>query len=70
MPRYKVTVKFDRTNPETNEPEIDQVREGIFESESEETAKTEYLNRVRANEPTLTELKETTAEEVAEDGGE
>lgn len=58
MPRYKVTVKFDRTNPETNDIETNQVRESVFESENEESAKTEYLERVKENEPTLTEIKE------------
>lgn len=53
MARFKVTVKFDRVNPETNESEKSE-RESIFESENAETAKAEYLERFKENEPSAT----------------
>lgn len=62
MPRFKVTVKFDRVNPETNEPEKSE-REGIFEAEDAQTAEASYMLQFKNNEPTATN-EEVTVQEV------
>lgn len=51
MPKYKITVTFDRKNPVTKKLEKKAVREGIFYSTDRESAKESYLKIFKQNEP-------------------
>ena len=66
MPKYKVTVVFDRKNPKTGASEKNSKRESEFFSPSAQIAKEEYLYRFRKNEPGLIAVNSTTVVEIGE----
>lgn len=64
MPKYKVTVTFDRLNPKTKAIEKNSVREGVFYSSTPESAKKFYLRQFKENEPTRRKVRSVRVEET------
>lgn len=62
MPKFKVTVKFDRvgTQGEIEKSE----REDVFESRDRNTAKKEFLRRFKDNEPNRRRIGRVTVEQM------
>lgn len=52
MPKYKVTIKFDRINPITKAVELGSVRENEIYSTTANDAKQFSLRQFKKNEPT------------------
>jgi hypothetical protein len=64
MPKFQVTVTFDRINPTTKKLEKNSVREGMFFTIDAATAKAGYLQQFKKSEPTRRKIHKVVVKEI------